>query len=59
MNNKAEEIRIRCFYRGLILQGRVMFSFESARTLVGQDCAQHLYPAVYLKKHRRSADFKS
>ncbi len=54
----AEEIRIRQFYRDLILRGRIRISLEAARGLVGPDCADHLYTRVATKplrkKRRRS-----
>ncbi len=53
----AEEIRIRQLYRSLILLGKVRISLESARGLVGQDCAYHLYARQDERrshpKHRR------
>jgi len=49
---KADEIRIRYLYRNLILRGTVKISFESARRLVGPDCAYHLYSMMGLKKRR-------
>jgi hypothetical protein len=52
MNTKADEIRIRYLYRHLILRGMAKVSFESARRLVGPDCAYHLYSAMGLKKRK-------
>jgi hypothetical protein len=43
MTNNAEEIRLRYLYRKLILEGKVMLSFESAKKIIGPDCAFHLY----------------
>jgi len=53
MKIKAEEIRIRYLYRHLILRGKVTVSFESARRLVGPDCAYHLYSVMDLKKRKK------
>jgi len=53
MKKKAEEIRIRYLYRHLILRGKVKVSFESARRLVGPDCAYHLYSVMDLKKRKK------
>ena len=50
MKIRNEEIRIRYLYRHLILRGKVTISFESARRLVGPDCAYHLYSVMDLKK---------
>ena len=52
MKRKTEEIRIRYLYRHLILRGNIKVSFESARMLVGPDCAYHLYSVVDLKKRK-------
>ncbi len=53
MNSRAEEIRLRHVYRKMILMGKAKISFESARRLVGPDCAFHLYGAVTLKKKKK------
>ncbi len=50
MTNDVEEIRLRYLYRRLLLSGKVRLSYESARGLVGPDCAYHLYGVVDLKK---------
>ncbi len=52
MTQKSEDIRLRYFYRNLILQGKARISLESARRLVGPDCAFHLYGVAGLKKKR-------
>jgi hypothetical protein len=52
MKIKTEEIRIRYLYRHLILRGKAKVSFESARRLVGPDCAYHLYSVLDLKKRK-------
>jgi hypothetical protein len=52
MKIRTEEIRIRYLYRHLILQGKVRVSLESARRLVGPDCAYHLYSVIDLKKRK-------
>ena len=41
-----DEIRLRYLYRTLIIRGRIRVSLESAKRLVGPDCAYHLYPAM-------------
>jgi len=50
MNRKSEEIRLRYLYRNLILQGKARISLESARKIVGPDCAFHLYGVASLKE---------
>ncbi len=50
MTNTSEEIRLRYLYRKLILEGKVALSFESAKKIIGPDCAYHLYSAPGLKK---------
>jgi hypothetical protein len=52
MKIKTDEIRIRYLYRHLILRGKVKVSFESARRLIGPDCAYHLYSVVDPKKRK-------
>ncbi len=44
--NKSEEIRLRYLYRNLVLSGKARISLESARGLVGPDCAYHLYSVI-------------
>jgi hypothetical protein len=39
----AETTRILNLYRRLVLLGKVSLPFAEARTLVGPDCAYHLY----------------
>jgi hypothetical protein len=41
--NGSADIRLRYFYRSLILHGKARISLEAARRLVGPDCAYHLY----------------
>jgi hypothetical protein len=53
MTQKNEEIRLRYLYRSLILQGKARISLDSARRLVGPDCAFHLYTILDLKKSRK------
>jgi hypothetical protein len=53
MNRSGEEIRLRYQYRNLILSGKIRLSLESARRLVGPDCAYHLYGLVDVKKKKR------
>ncbi len=55
--NRSEEIRLRYLYRNLILNGKTRLSLESARGLVGPDCAFHLYGVIasgnkHLKKRK-------
>jgi hypothetical protein len=52
MTRKSDEIRLRYLYRRLILTGKVRLSFESARGLIGPDCAYHLYGAADFMKDR-------
>ena len=51
----AEEIRIRQYYRSLILLGKARISLEAARGLVGQDSAYHLYALRRAKRLRNRA----
>lgn len=46
MTMQSEEIRLRYLYRRLIIDGKAKISLESARRLVGPDCAYHLYAVV-------------
>lgn len=50
ISERAEEIRLRYLYRNLILRGSATVSPESARGLVGPDCAYHLYAHVPVKR---------
>jgi hypothetical protein len=43
MTDTSEEIRLRYLYRKLILNGKIALSFESAKKIIGPDCAYHLY----------------
>ncbi len=52
MKNKSDDIRLRYLYRKMIVSGRVKISFESARSLVGPDCAYHLYSSLGLRKKK-------
>jgi len=47
-----EEIRIKALYRNMILRGKVKLPPESARKLVGPDCAYHLYSVVEFEKEK-------
>ena len=53
MTRKSDEIRLRYLYRDLILSGKVRLSLETARRLVGPDCAYHLYNVVDFSKNKR------
>lgn len=43
MTDKSEELRLRYRYRKLILDGKISLSFESAKKMIGPDCAYRLY----------------
>jgi hypothetical protein len=43
MKRKSEEIRIRYLYRSLILKGKLRLPLESAKKIIGPDCAYRLY----------------
>ena len=43
MNPKAEQIRIRYLYRRLVINGDVKVSKDTAKKIVGPDCAYQLY----------------
>ncbi len=49
----AEEIRLRYLYRAMILRGKIKLSLESAKALVGPDCAFHLYSVMGGRKKNR------
>jgi hypothetical protein len=53
MINTSEELRLRYLYRRLILDGKIALSFESAKKIIGPDCAYHLYSVQGLKKIRK------
>ena len=53
MTNNSEEIRLRYQYRKLVLEGKVVLSFESAKKLIGPDCAFHLYSIIDSKTSKR------
>jgi hypothetical protein len=53
MMNNAEEIRLRYLYRKLIIEGKVTLSIESAKRLIGPDCAFHLYSIIDSKSSKR------
>jgi hypothetical protein len=46
MNPKAEQIRIRYLYRRLVLNGDVKVSKDTAKKMVGPDCAYQLYGKI-------------
>ena len=46
MNPKAEQIRKRYLYRRLILSGDARISRETAKRMIGPDCAYQLYGTV-------------
>ena len=56
MNDLSEELRLRYRYRKLILDGKIALSFESAKKIIGPDCAYHLYsvPDVMKKLKKRT-----
>jgi len=51
-NAVAEEVRLRYLYRRLVLNGGSRLTLESARGLVGPDCAYHLYGVKGWNKKR-------
>jgi len=53
MTNNTNEIRLRYLYRKLVLEGKAVLSFESAKKLIGPDCAFHLYAIIDSKKTKR------
>ena len=53
MTDTAEELRLRYLYRKLILDGKVALSFESAKRMIGPDCAYRLYSVPDLKKKKK------
>ncbi len=52
MSDTSEEIRLRYLYRNLVLQGKARISLESAKRLVGPDCAYHLYSGIRTRNKR-------
>jgi hypothetical protein len=57
MINTSEELRLRYLYRRLILGGKIALSFESAKKIIGPDCAYHLYSVTWLKKTTKKRKF--
>jgi len=53
MIDTSEELRLRYLYRRLILNGKITLSFESAKKIIGPDCAYHLYSVQGLKKTKK------
>ncbi len=53
-SNISNDIRLRYLYRDLILRGKAQVSFESARNLIGPDCAFHLYGRFSTKGSKTS-----
>jgi hypothetical protein len=53
MTDISEEIRLRYLYRKLILEGKIALSFESAKKIIGPDCAYHLYSVPDSKRHMK------
>jgi hypothetical protein len=49
----AEDIRLRYLYRKLLLEGKIALSIESAKKLIGPDCAFHLYSLINSKASKR------
>jgi hypothetical protein len=49
MTDASEELRLRYLYRKLILDGKITLSFESAKRIIGPDCAYHLYSLVNMR----------
>lgn len=58
---ESTEIRLRYLYRSLVLLGKASLSLESARRLVGPDCAYHLYGIVRAQvgRNNRARDGRS
>ncbi len=50
MGKTSEEIRLRYLYRDMIVRGKVNLSLDSAKGLVGPDCAFHLYSVMDEKR---------
>ena len=50
MTDASEELRLRYLYRKLILDGKIALSFESAKKIIGPNCAYHLYSVPAFKK---------
>jgi hypothetical protein len=57
MINTSEELRLRYLYRRLILDGKIALSFDSAKKIIGPDCAYHLYSVQGLKKKMKKRKF--
>lgn len=53
MIDTSEELRIRYLYRKLILDGKVALSCESAKKIIGPDCAYHCYSVPNMTKKLR------
>jgi hypothetical protein len=52
VNPKAEQIRKRYLYRRLVLTGDAVIRRETARKMVGPDCAYHLYGRIISPKFK-------
>lgn len=50
MTDASEELRLRYRYRKLILEGKIALSYESAKRMIGPDCAYRLYSVLSLKR---------
>lgn len=50
MSDTSEELRLRYLYRKLIIQGKIALSLDSAKKIIGPDCAYHLYSVPDLRR---------
>ena len=50
MTDTSEELRLRYLYRKLILEGKIALSYESAKRMIGPDCAYRLYSVPSLRR---------
>ncbi len=57
MTDTSEEIRLRYLYRKLILDGKAALSLESAKKIIGPDCAYHLYSVPDLKRKTKKRKY--
>ncbi len=53
MTDTSEEIRLRYLYRKLILEKKIALTLESAKRIIGPDCAYHLYSVIDSKRQMK------
>jgi len=54
-SEKSELLRKKHLYRKLIMTGKIVLPWQSARRFIGPDCAFHLYSKIGHKKRKSMA----